>query len=176
MHRSEYGSLESYINTLRSNIIKCNQIDMGISYYQAALLLLDEASNELPNWTIVNELHILEDNPDKYTQEQFFKLCNDTIERSRQTEPQYAATKLPNKDPKKQGEPKRRGFPSKGKDHAKWAEELRNKTPAKNGNRCGHCNTPFHGRHCYYYLNADKRTQTGPPNLIYGAISQITKQ
>lgn len=94
MKRSEFGSLEHYINTLREHLIICERVEMTITRYQAALLLLDQTAEELPNWTTVSELELSRQTPAQYDRNLFFRLCGDAIGRSRK-EPQFLTANSP---------------------------------------------------------------------------------
>lgn len=166
MKRSEFGSLEHYINTLRQNLIICQRVEMTITWYQAALLLLDQTAEELPNWTTVSELDLSRQAPSEYSQNMFFQLCADAIERSRK-EPQFLAAQASKRFPDNKNEDNRnkqpKNSPPAGRDHAEWATQMKSKAPAKNGNRCGYCNFAGHDRMSCFYLRPDLRPSTWKP-------------
>lgn len=51
-----------------------------MQWYEAALLLLYQTAEELPNWATPSELQLPKGGTGEYTQDKFFQLCNDTIE------------------------------------------------------------------------------------------------
>ena len=165
MQRSEFGSMELYIDNLRSNLAVCHRLEMSITWYQAALLLLSQTHDELPNWTTVCELNLNHRNPKEYTQEDFFRLCTDATERSYLLGHQYSAppsgTKTGDQTGTKPGS--RKNTPPKDKDAAQWASEQRQKTPAKYGRNCAYCGIPGHPRTTCFYLCPELRTSQWKP-------------
>jgi hypothetical protein len=50
MKRSQYGTIEQFITALRDKVQHSNRVDMPITAYQAASLLLKNVHRELPNY------------------------------------------------------------------------------------------------------------------------------
>ena len=164
MNRSEYGSLEQYVNALRNNLIICQRVDMSVTWYQAALLLLHQTAEELPNWTTVCELELRRQTPTEYGQNSFFQLCADAIERARQNEPQFSAPPSTNQSNRKKKDDdnkpqSRKHAPPPDNDSNKWIEELTSTLPDENGNKCGYCGLRYHGITTCYYLHPEHRKQ-----------------
>jgi GAG-pre-integrase domain len=171
MQRSQYGTIEQYVTAFRDAVQRANNLDLQITPWCAATLLLEELSKELPNWTAAVECAWPKDIHTKMKAQDWQQLCQDAIDRGRDYGSQMATLKKPRDSPLITSSPDSKKFPNDknrdikpielgkappfGKNPDIYARELREKQLSFR-RCCGHCGKEGHNTGTCYYLMVKK--------------------
>jgi hypothetical protein len=191
MQRSQYGTIEQYVTAFRDAVQRANNLDLQITPWCAATLLLEELSKELPNWTAAVECAWPKDIHTKMKAQDWQQLCQDAIDRGRDYGSQMATLKKPRDSPLITSSPDSKKFPNDknrdikptelgkpppfGKNPDIYARELREKQLSFR-RCCGHCGKEGHHTGICYHLMIKKPRFYEPNEEIWCYIAETKPQ
>jgi len=191
MKRSQYGTIEQYVTAFRDAVQRANNLDLQITPWCAATLLLEELSKELPNWAAAVECAWPKDIHKRMAPQDWQQLCQDAIDRGRDYGSQMAAPKIPKESPlhtpstdsKKFPNDKNRDVrpteigrpPPPGRDPEEYAREMREKRLSFK-RCCGYCGKEGHHTGICYHLMIKKPRFYEPNEEIWCYIAETKPQ
>jgi hypothetical protein len=173
MKRSQYGTIEQFITALRDKVQHSNRVDMPITAYQAASLLLKNVHRELPNYVEAKFLELSKIPRGDFTMQQFRGLCEEVRDQARGVAKVYSATPVQTSNQSQgqvQSQPDftkrcetRTHRPENGVDIHEYVRKWRTSNKTSNGS-CGYCEEPGHLPDKCPYLNVELRSDDWKPN------------
>ncbi|KAJ9262731.1 hypothetical protein DTO212C5_7832 [Paecilomyces variotii] len=93
-YRHQYGSIEQFVVAYCDVWQRANNLNVSITPWCAAVLLLGELENELPNWTMAQYCSWPKDKSTTMTKSEFQHLCREAIDIGKKRERELKTRKL----------------------------------------------------------------------------------
>ena len=174
MKRSQYSTIEQFITALRDKVQHSNRVDMPITAYQAASLLLKNVHRELPNYVEAKFLELSKIPRGDFTMQQFRGLCEEVRDQARAVAKVYSATPVQTSNQSQsqiQSQPDftkrcetRTHRPENGVDIHEYVRKWRTSNKKTSNSSCGYCEEPDHLPNKCLYLNVELRSDDWKPN------------
>ena len=174
MKRSQYGTIEQFIAALRDKVQHSNRVDMPITAYQAASLLLKNIHRELPNYVEAKFLELSKIPRKDFMMQQFRGLCEEARDQARGMANVYSATPVQMMNQSQSQTQSRPDFkktrearthqPEKGVDIHEYVRKWRASNKKTFDGNCGYCEESGHLPTKCPYLNVELRSDNWKPN------------
>lgn len=92
--RENFASIDQFVSALKRRVQESNRLNMPITPYQAASLLLQELRNELPSWTVAVQISFKDNIATAMREKDFWDLCRKAQNQARIMQNERPVTKI----------------------------------------------------------------------------------